>query len=164
MWMNEAMAMTKRVLFVCLGNICRSPAAEAVLRRWAAKHSPEVELDVSSVGTIDIHVGERPDPRMRSAGEARGYRFTSRARCVCPEDLHPERYDLVIAMDRENLAALRQLAPASAGNIFLLSEFLDDNWPDEVPDPYYGGSHGFERVLDIIEASCPAIMKKLIST
>jgi protein-tyrosine phosphatase len=153
--------MTKRVLFVCLGNICRSPAAEAVLKHWADRHLPELELDVESAGTIGAHLGERPDPRMRAAGEARGYTFTSVARRVTTAELQPGRFDLVIAMDRENLADLQRLAPVTRDNLVLMSEFLGPQWPRDVPDPYYGGSQGFTVVLDMIEAACPEILNRL---
>jgi protein-tyrosine phosphatase len=156
--------MNKRVLFVCLGNICRSPAAEAVLKHWAAQRTPQTELEVDSAGTIGAHLGERPDPRMRAAGEARGYTFTSLARRVTTADLENGRFDLVVAMDRQNLADLKRMAPVTSGNIVLMSEFLDSQWPRDVPDPYYGVSQGFEAVLDMIEAACPAIFKRLTSS
>lgn len=152
--------MTKRVLFVCLGNICRSPAAEAVFKAVAAKDAPKLPLEVDSAGTIDIHAGERPDPRMRAAGEVRGYRFETRARQVTADDLRPGRFDLVVAMDRSNLADLKRMAPQSS-HLVLIGEFLADRWPREVPDPYYGGPAGFETVLDMLEAACPEILQRL---
>src|ERR1700752_472910 len=102
-----------RVLFVCLGNICRSPTAEAVLRAVAAREAPELDLEVDSAGTAGYHVGEPPDPRTRQAAARRGYDLGAlRARVVEPADF--ERFDLILAMDRENLGALRRRAPASA--------------------------------------------------
>ena len=153
--------MTKRVLFVCLGNICRSPAAEAVLQHWASVHRPDVALAVDSAGTIGAHIGEPPDPRMRQAGEARGYRFTSVARRVTAADLEPGRFDLVVAMDRQNLADLKRMAPVTAEHLVLMSDFLDGRWPSDVPDPYYGGSQGFTTVLDMIEAGCESLLQRL---
>ncbi|HYL71856.1 MAG TPA: low molecular weight protein-tyrosine-phosphatase, partial [Candidatus Dormibacteraeota bacterium] len=100
-----------RVLFVCLGNICRSPTAEAVLRALAAREAPELALEVDSAGTAAYHVGEPPDPRTRQAAARRGYDLSAlRARIVEPEDF--ERFDLILAMDRENLRVLRRRAPS----------------------------------------------------
>jgi protein-tyrosine phosphatase len=151
--------MTKRVLFVCMGNICRSPAAEAALVRLVQSTGADIEVD--SAGTIGIHAGERPDGRMRSAGEARGLVFNTRARQVSADDLQPGTFDLVIAMDRENLRDLQRLARTGHAHVMLMSDFLSPEWPQEVPDPYYGGSQGFETVLDMVEAACPAILKRL---
>lgn len=151
--------MTKRVLFVCLGNICRSPAAEAALQRAVAQAGADVEVD--SAGTIDMHRGKRPDARMRAAGEARGLKFISRARQVQTDDLLPGRFDWVIAMDHSNLRDLRKLAPGNTDHVVLMSEFLGPAWPEEVPDPYYGGPAGFETVLDMVEEACPVILQRL---
>ncbi len=151
--------MTKRVLFVCMGNICRSPAAEAALQRLVESTGADVEVD--SAGTIGIHAGERPDSRMRAAGETRGLVFNTRARQVTAEDLRPGAFDLVIAMDRENLRDLQRLAEADHDHVLLMSEFLDADWPREVPDPYYGGPQGFGTVLDMVQAACPTILSRL---
>jgi protein-tyrosine phosphatase len=151
--------MTKRVLFVCMGNICRSPAAEAAMARLVQSTGADIEVD--SAGTIGIHAGERPDNRMRSAGEKRGLVFNTRARQVTADDLQPGRFDLVLAMDRDNLRDLRRIAQADHTHVVLFSEFLSDDWPREVPDPYYGGPQGFETVLDMVESACPAILAKL---
>ena len=156
--------MKRSVLFVCLGNICRSPAAEAVLRTTvddAAAGDAAVEIRIDSAGTIAAHAGEPADPRMRAAGRKRGHELTSIARQVTKADLEPGRFDWVIAMDRENLAELRRLAPQPATRIGLLSEFLDAPWPQDVPDPYYGGADGFEFVLDMLEAAAPRILHRL---
>ncbi|QEG41651.1 low molecular weight protein-tyrosine-phosphatase [Roseimaritima ulvae] len=151
--------MSKRVLFVCLGNICRSPTGEAVLRQVAAAQNAELAID--SAGTIGAHAGEPADARMRQAASRRGYQLDSLARQVTRQDLRD--HDLVIAMDRQNYNDLLNLAGGAGDRICMLSDFLDDlqDWPQDVPDPYYGGSDGFEYVLDMIEAACPQIINRL---
>ncbi len=151
--------MTKNVLFVCMGNICRSPAGESVMRRFAEEFGVDVEVD--SAGTHDYHVGELADKRMRTAAESRGYELTSRGRQVTTADLAPGRFDLVLAMDKENHALLMELAPGSKTHIRLFSDYLDDTWPNDVPDPYYGEQDGFDQVLDMLEAGCPIILQAL---
>ena len=148
--------MTKRVLFVCMGNICRSPAAEAVLSKLILQRS--LDISVASAGTIGAHVGNSPDARMKAAGEARGYQFLYVARQVTREDLAAGRFDLVIAMDQDNLANLKRLASGPADQIRLFGDFLNEESVRCVPDPYYGGSQGFEDVLDMLEAGCPLIL------
>lgn len=144
-----------RILFVCLGNICRSPAAEGVLRHVLRERGLDGEIEVDSAGTGSWHVGERTDPRMREAASRRGYDLTSRGRQVTPEDL--DAFDLIVAMDRDNLEGVRRLGSGSA-DVRLLSDYLDDSYPDEVPDPYYGGDRGFETVLDMLEAAMEGIL------
>jgi len=155
--------MTKRVLFVCMGNICRSPAAEAAMRRLVEAERADVEID--SAGTIGMHAGKLADQRMREAGQARGLAFEMRARKVTSDDLRPGVFDLVVAMDHENLSDLKRIAHqndvAETDHIVLMSEFLGPEWPREVPDPYYGGPEGFETVLDMVQAGCPAILRRL---
>ena len=151
--------MSKRVLFVCMGNICRSIAAEAVMKRYAEEFN--VDLEVASAGTHEHHVGERADARMRAAAEARGYELLGRARRVTAEDLQPGRYDLVLAMDGENYRFLQEIAPPERLHIRMFSDYLDDTWPRDVPDPYYGEDDGFVRVLDMLEEGCPLILQTL---
>jgi len=147
-----------RILFVCLGNICRSPTAEAVVRALAARELPEVGLEVDSAGTAAYHVGEPPDPRMQAAAARRGYELKAlRARVVEPRDF--ERFDLILAMDRENLEVLHRRAPEQARErVRLFLEFSPDSEPREVPDPYYGGANGFEEVLDLVEAAARGLL------
>ncbi len=144
---------TVKILFVCLGNICRSPTAEGVFRALAARELPEVALTVDSAGTADYHAGEAPDGRTREAALRRGYDLSGlRARVVEPRDF--ERFDLILAMDRQNLETLKRHAPVTArGRVRLLLEFAPQCGVLEVPDPYYGGVKGFEQVLDLIEAA-----------
>ena len=150
-----------RILFVCLGNICRSPTAEAVLRSLAEREAPELPLEVDSAGTAGYHVGAPPDPRTRAAAARRGYDLSAlRARLVEPADF--ERFDLILAMDRENLSVLRQRAPAVAmERLRLLLEFAPQSGSEDVPDPYYGGPNGFEEVLDLIEAATRGLLTHL---
>ena len=149
-----------RILFVCLGNICRSPTAEAVLRALAAREAPELPLEVDSAGTADYHVGQPPDPRTRAAAQRRGYDLSAlRARSVEAGDF--ERFDLILAMDRENLKALRRRAPSHAHErLRLFLEFAPDA-PEDVPDPYYGGPNGFEEVLDLVETATRGLLAHL---
>jgi protein-tyrosine phosphatase len=150
-----------QILFVCLGNICRSPTAEAVVRALAALEAPELGIEVDSAGTAGYHVGDAPDPRMRAAAARRGYDLTAlRARIVEPADF--ERFDLILAMDRENLAVLQRRAPETArARVRLFLEFAPQDEPEEVPDPYYGGPNGFEEVLDLIESAARGLLSHL---
>lgn len=150
-----------RVLFVCLGNICRSPTAEGVLRTLAAREAPELALEVDSAGTAAYHVGQPPDPRTRAAAARRGYDLSAlRARSIESADF--ERFDLILAMDRENLTALRRRAPAHVHErLRLFLEFCADEAPEEVPDPYYGGPNGFEEVLDLVESATRGLLAHL---
>jgi protein-tyrosine phosphatase len=150
-----------RILFVCLGNICRSPTAEAVLRVLAAREAPELVLEVDSAGTAGYHVGQPPDPRTREAAARRGYDLGAlRARVVEPVDF--ERFDLILAMDRENLKVLRRRAPTLAHErLRLFLEFAPEAAPEDVPDPYYGGPNGFEEVLDLVEAATRGLLAHL---
>jgi len=155
-WLAPKMKKTS-VLFVCMGNICRSPAAEAVFREVA--ESAERDIHVESAGTEGYHIGKRPDSRMIQAASARGFPMQSRARQVQATDLTPGRYDLIVAMDHANQKRLRSIAAAEIPHLKLFSEFLGEPWPEEVPDPYYGDNEGFERVLDMLEAGCPRLLE-----
>lgn len=150
-----------RILFVCLGNICRSPTAEVVFRAVAAREAPEMVLEIDSAGTAAYHVGELPDRRTREAAARRGYDLSRlRARVVEPGDF--ERFDLILAMDRENLRALERRVPAHARErLRLFLEFAPEAGISEVPDPYYGGPNGFEDVLDLIEAASRGLIEHL---
>lgn len=152
--------MTKKVLFVCMGNICRSPAGEAVMQRFAEEFG--VDVDVDSAGTHDYHIGKPADQRMQTAAEARGYELTSRGRQVTAADLDPSRYDLVLAMDTANHAALLQMAGGVKTHIRMFSDYLDEHWPRDVPDPYYGEQESFSEVLDMLEEGCPVILQTLM--
>ena len=150
-----------RVLFVCMGNICRSPTAEGVFREFVTRHAPELELEIDSAGTHDYHVGEPPDPRALKAASTRGLDISGlRARQV--EDADFERFDLILAMDRLNYETLRDRSPpAFHPRIRLLLEFADDTGREEVPDPYYGGAKGFEEVLDLLEEASAGLLAEV---
>jgi protein-tyrosine phosphatase len=150
-----------RVLFVCMGNICRSPTAEGVLRHLAAREFPDLKLVIDSAGTADYHVGEPPDRRTVAAARRRGYDLSGlRARQVQAEDF--QRFDYLLAMDRSNLSELqgRRMA-ATTAQLALFMSFAPDPEQDEVPDPYYGGTEGFERVLDLCEAAARGLLTRL---
>jgi protein-tyrosine phosphatase len=143
----------RSILFVCTGNICRSPTAEAVLRHLANKES--IELHIESAGLGDWHVGQPPDERSQQHARKRGYDLSAqRARQVTARDF--ERFDMILAMDRGHLEALRKLArPQHHARIRLFVEGRD------VPDPYSGGPDGFEHVLDLVETRCRALLEEL---
>ena len=146
-----------RVLFVCLGNICRSPTAEGVFRQKLREVGLAQQVEVDSAGTGDWHIGKAPDPRTRQAARQRGYLLDDlRARQVQPGDF--QQIDLILAMDADNLADLQRLRPAGAGaelDLFLRRYQLE---LDDVPDPYYGGEQGFEQVLDLIEQASAGLL------
>jgi protein-tyrosine phosphatase len=150
-----------RILFVCLGNICRSPTVEGVARQLAAREAPHLRLEFDSAGTADYHIGEPPDQRSQQAARARGYDISSlRARQVKPDDFR--RFDLLLAMDEDNLRDLRRLAPAGLAERARL--FLA-YWPqapvNAVPDPYYGDGKGFDAVLDLAEQGSRFLLQSL---
>lgn len=151
------MAKPIRVLFVCLGNICRSPAAEGVMRALVAREGCN-EIEIDSAGTAGWHCGKLPDERMRQAARARGLDLNSRARQVMPDDL--EKFDLVVAMDESNRRDLCSLDPEGrrTSKIRLLCDFCSQHDNREVPDPYYGGAEGFEQVLDLLEDGCAGLL------
>ncbi|WXL27389.1 low molecular weight protein-tyrosine-phosphatase [Ectopseudomonas mendocina] len=149
-----------RILFVCLGNICRSPTAEAVLRHKLQEAGLDGRVEVDSAGTSDWHVGKQADSRTRRAAQHRGYDMSAlRGRQAVPEDF--QRFDLILAMDKSNLSNLQQIQPHSAKaelDLFLRRYQMPLS---EVPDPYYGGEDGFEQVLDLIEQACDALVVEI---
>jgi protein-tyrosine phosphatase len=155
--------MPVRVCFVCLGNICRSPTAEGVLRRLVAEAGLETAVEIDSAGTAAYHAGEGADPRSAEAARARGIELTSVARQFRPRDF--ERFDYVLAMDRENREHLRELAPDAdaAGRVSLLRAFAGEA-DEDVPDPYHGGPGGFDDVFDICERACKGLLEHIRTT
>ncbi|RTR32061.1 low molecular weight protein-tyrosine-phosphatase [Shewanella atlantica] len=160
------MTQITSVLFVCMGNICRSPTAEAVFRAKAETRG--LNLDIDSAGTIAYHQGKSPDPRSIAAGEKRGFSFKGiTARQVTQEDF--VRFDLILAADLQNLQDLQDRSPEHyQDKLKLMLSFLDEASVstatlNEVPDPYYGAGNGFELVLDLIEQSCDNLLKQINS-
>lgn len=144
-----------KVLFVCLGNICRSPAAEAIFSDFVVRRDSAERFSIDSAGTGGYHVGDLPDSRMRIHARRRGIELTHICRQVTVEDF--ESFDLIIGMDASNLYNLRQLAPSveAARKIHPMAEFFPPGCRfDHVPDPYYEGAEGFERVLDLLTDAC----------
>ncbi len=149
-----------RVLFVCLGNICRSPTAEGVLRHKLIDAGLADRVEVASAGTSDWHVGKAPDSRSLRAAKLRGYDMSAqRAQQAKAADFNT--YDLILAMDHSNLRDLKAIAPvnAKAELDLFLSRYAGAK--DEVPDPYYDGEHGFEEVLDLVEYACDRLIGEL---
>lgn len=161
------MESVKNILFVCLGNICRSAAAEAVMKHVVAKAGLSGTVHVDSAGTGDYHIGDRADSRMIAAAAARGYDVDSRARQISVEDL--DRFDMIVTMDRSNYSNVIALCTdeSQKAKVVPFIGFVSDEVKgrfgiDTVPDPYFGGADGFELVLDVLEDGCPAILEKLI--
>jgi protein-tyrosine phosphatase len=151
------------VLFVCMGNICRSPTAEGVFRKLAAELAPGTPIEIDSAGTHDYHVGEPPDPRAIAAAARRGIDLTPlRARQVAEADFR--RFDLVVAMDRLNREVLLDRSPEPyRERVRLLLDFSPVAGIEDVPDPYYGGPVGFERVLDLVEEAAQGLLDEVLS-
>lgn len=153
-----------RILFVCMGNICRSPSAEGVFRHLLAQREIELDIELDSAGTHDYHVGAPPDSRAIAAARRRGIDLTAlRARMVQPDDF--ERFDLILAMDEQNLRELRSRAgPVYASRLRLMMDYAPEAGRRAVPDPYYGGSQGFEEVLDLLEQASQGLLRQLLLT
>lgn len=153
-----------KILFVCLGNICRSPSAEAIMKKLVRDAGLSDRILVDSAGIHDYHEGELPDPRMRMHGSRRGYELDSRSRPVKMADFY--NFDLIIGMDDSNISALRRKAPdaESLDKIYRMTDFSRNKLYDHVPDPYYGGASGFELVLDLLEDACAGLLETISLT
>lgn len=152
---NTASGRPLKVLFVCLGNICRSPAAEGIMRAIVADRGAENDWIIDSAGTGRYHIGELPDRRMRVHARQRGLELTHRCRQVEDEDF--SNFDLIVGMDASNMANLQRMAPnpeAEEKLVPMAAFFHDSERFDYVPDPYYEGAEGFELVLDLLEGAC----------
>mgnify|MGYP001552588953 CR=1 FL=1 len=152
-----------KVLFVCMGNICRSPTAQGVFERILDEYSLSQQVDVDSAGTYAYHAGEAPDRRAIAAASSRGIDISKqRARAVQVEDF--DKFDLILAMDMSNLDALKEIAPAtSKAKLKLFMDFASSGGAREVPDPYFGGTSGFEVVLDMIQDASKGLLKEVRS-
>jgi protein-tyrosine phosphatase len=147
------------VLFVCMGNICRSPTGEGVFQYYVEQQGHADKIHIDSAGTIAYHQGELADARMREVAAKRNYQLNSIARKTVAQDI--EMFDLIVAMDHDNLYELEALAGGKQDHIRLLGSFINDYTNESapsVPDPYYGGLAGFEQVLDMIESACPNML------
>jgi len=144
-----------------MGNICRSPSAEAIFKDRVAKAGRAGQFVIDSAGTIGYHQGSRADPRMRETAARRGYNLESRARQVRPEDF--QKFDHIIAMDEANLADLESLRARASGKacLALMCQYCRHHGEREVPDPYYGGASGFDHVLDLLEDACDGLFEVL---
>lgn len=153
---NKELEMKPSVLFVCLGNICRSPAAEGILRHLAKNE--DIDIDIESCGLGDWHAGSLPDERMREASKNRGFLLTSRAQKIKPEFF--DRFDLIFVADQKVLNELYKFAekPEHKAKMHFITHFSTAFKGQEIPDPYYQGEAGFEQVLDMLEDSCEGIL------
>lgn len=149
-----------RVLFVCLGNICRSPLAEGLFRHHLRARDRSEAFDVDSAGTGNWHQGDLADPRMRATAQRHGVELLSRARQVTAQDF--DRFDWIVAMDRQNRADLLEIGSPPERTVLML-EFHSDTALDEVPDPYYGGDEGFETVFHLVDTATGALLDRLES-
>lgn len=159
------------VLFVCLGNICRSPAAEGVFTDLVKKRGLDSKFKIDSAGTINYHEGDEADSRMRAAAKRRGIGITSISRPIRPSDF--KDFDLILAMDEKNKADIlgalerwihREPLPADvAEKVRLMCSYCKKHDETEVPDPYYGGAQGFEKVLDLLEDACDSLLESIVA-
>jgi protein-tyrosine phosphatase len=152
-----------RILFVCLGNICRSPSAEGVMKKLVKEAGLENEIEIDSAGILSVHQGELPDSRMRRHASLRGYVLDSRSRPVVTSDFYD--FDLIIGMDDRNIQDLKDRAPdlESVAKIHRMTEYSCAFTYNHVPDPYFGGDAGFELVLDLLEDACVGLLKAISS-
>ena len=162
-WNSNRIKMdTISILFVCLGNICRSPAAETIFKSIVEKEGVEDKIEADSAGLISCHEGESADSRMRNMAYQHGYLITHKSRPIQKSDFY--KFDLIIGMDNENVRKLHQLCPPDAkAEIHLMTEYCTQHTDEVVPDPYYGGTAGFTHVIDLLEDSCIGLFKHIIN-
>lgn len=152
---------TRNILFVCMGNICRSPAAEIIFRRLVAEAGLEHRFEIDSAGTIGYHAGNPPDERMSETLRRHGYSIEGRSRQIVAKDL--DQFDLILTMDEDNLADVLALAesPGQRAKVRPMIEYLSEHEAPRIPDPYYGGSKGFIQVMELLEDSCRGLLEEL---
>jgi protein-tyrosine phosphatase len=151
-----------KILFVCLGNICRSPSGEAVMKGLVEREGLGDNFEIDSAGTAAWHEGEPADPRMQVHANKRGYTLTSISRPVRPE-VDFDKFDYIIAMDRQNMRDLQRMAKTEEHRkkLYMMTDFAKEYNYSSVPDPYYGGDEGFELVLDLLEDSCSGLLENI---
>lgn len=152
----------KKILFVCMGNICRSPSAEAVFKALVKRNGLANNFEIDSAGTIAYHAGERADKRMQAHALLRDYNLTSISRKFVPA-ADFKHFDMIIGMDYENISSLKNMVrnEGDLDKIHLITDFSKEWSYNEIPDPYYGGEEGFELVLDLLEDACQGLLEKL---
>lgn len=153
--------MSTRLLFVCLGNICRSPSGENVMRHLVEEEGVADQFEIDSAGTAGWHIGKKPDSRMTAAAKARGIEMKGRAQQAQPN--HFSEFDWIFAMDDSNyedLLEVRDRCPNPTAKLVRFCEFCEEHDEREVPDPYYGGPEGFEKVLDLLEDGCATFLRR----
>lgn len=150
-----------KILFVCMGNICRSPTAEGIMNHLIEEEGLQAFIQTDSAGTYGGHAGELPDTRMRQHASRRGYHLTHRSRRITLEDF--ELFDLILVMDDNNMDALQRMVLdiESARKVERMTDYCRQLNTDHVPDPYYGGSKGFENVMDILEDACAGLLQEV---
>lgn len=150
-----------KILFVCLGNICRSATADEIMRTLLKKKGLDKTIEIDSAGTSSYHRGELPDERMRMHASRRGYNLTHLSRPVCTDDFY--NFDMILGMDDRNIDALKDMAPdiETEKKIARMTDYCRTKIVDYVPDPYYGGAQGFENVIDILEDACQGLLESL---
>jgi protein-tyrosine phosphatase len=154
-----SLAMSTRVLFVCMGNICRSPMAQGIFRQMVRQAGLEDVVKVASAGTHAFHAGEAPDSRAQALVARRGIDISD-LRASRIEDADFDQFDMILAMDWDNLSLLQQMAPKRAHHkLQLLMRFASEHETATIPDPYYGNAQGFEQVLDYIEDACNGLLE-----
>ena len=162
--MNATKKKPVKILFVCLGNICRSPSAEAVMKKLVKDAGLSDRITIDSAGILGYHAGEQADSRMRMHASKRGYKLDSISRPVVSDDFY--EFDLIIGMDDRNIDDLRDKAPdlEAVAKIHKMTDYAPDALYDYVPDPYYGGADGFELVLDLLEMACDGLLKSITAS
>ncbi|MEO0867872.1 MAG: low molecular weight protein-tyrosine-phosphatase [Cyanobacteria bacterium J06642_11] len=153
--------MTTRLLFVCLGNICRSPSAENIMNHLLKQQGLEQQISCDSAGTSSYHIGSSPDSRMTAAAKKQGIKMVGRARQFIVDDF--EQFDLILAMDDSNYHSILSLDPAGkyTHKVKRMCDFCKDHSDLEVPDPYYGGADGFDYVIDLLMDACDGLLQEI---